>query len=78
MVGDVTIKGCDDAYEDYKESALFWYNEEPVSFEDWAEKYYNCSPEEMRKLIFIQSDHSRYATINFIRENFEVIEDEYC
>lgn len=62
----------------YINNAIQWCGEEPLSFEDWAKRYYDCDPEEMKKIFFIDLDHSRYATINFIEENFEVLEHENC
>lgn len=76
--GEVSISDCYREYSNYVNNAVHWYDEEPLSFEDWAKKYHDCSPEEMKMIFFIDLDHSRYATINFIEENFEVLEHENC
>lgn len=67
-----------DIHSDYENR---YYPHKHMTYEEYVDmiaKEENTTVADIESRIYIDIDHSRYATIEWIKENFEIIEEDPC
>lgn len=75
MGGDIEVY---DIHKEYKDR---WYPLKHLTYDEYLDlivKEEKTTREDIESRIYIDIDHNRHATIAWIRENFDIIEEEPC